>query len=130
MPCERHPDIEIYIKNTEPDQIIAWLNSLTNNLLIDKQDSNSTALSLSFNTATIQARIQQNVSGKAWSSLWFKQNETPWDNDLDCAKAASIALTTQVRCVKSGWSDQEDISDEEQWWKIEDNETVLISWKG
>ncbi|MEM5528981.1 hypothetical protein WN093_09170 [Gammaproteobacteria bacterium AS21] len=130
MPCERHPDIEIYIKNTEADQIIAWLASLTNSLLIDRQDSNSSALSLSFNTATIQARIQYNVSGKAWSSLWFKQNETPWDNDLDCAKAASLALTAQVRCVKSGWSDQEDISDDEQWWKIEDNETVLISWKG
>lgn len=130
MPCERHPDIEIYIKNTEADQIIAWLESLTNSVIIDKQDSNSSALSLSFNTATIQARIQHNVSGKAWSSLWFKQNETPWDNDLDCAKAASLALTAQVRCVKSGWSDQEDISDDEQWWKIEDSEAVLISWKG
>jgi len=130
MPCERHPDIEIYIKNTAPDQIIAWLESLTSDLLITKQDNNSTTLNIAFDTIVVQARIQKNVSGKAWSSLWFKENETPWDNDLDCAMAASQALTAQVRCVKSGWSDQEDINDEEQWWKIEDSEAVLISWKG
>jgi len=130
MPCERHPDIEIYIKNTEPNKVIAWLESLTSELLISKQDSSSMTLTLVFDTTTLQARIQQNVSGKAWSSLWFKENETPWDNDLDCAMLASQALATQVRCVKSGWSDQEDINDEEQWWKVEDNEAVLISWKG
>ncbi|EPJ44092.1 MAG: hypothetical protein OFPII_37520 [Osedax symbiont Rs1] len=131
MQTSRHPDLEIYLKNSTNSQILAWLQTHCSTVLVLRETPSSLELELQFEAGLVQASLQHKVSGKAWSSLWFKDNQTPWDTDLDCALIASQQLQTQIRCTKASWEDDGiDREEEDQWWKIEDGERVLISWKG
>jgi hypothetical protein len=125
----RHPDLEIYIKNCTAEQILQWLADQCKNVEILSSTQHSHELELLFSDQYVKSSIQQKVSGKAWTSLWFKSNETPWNTDLECAVQASQQMNTQIRCIKAGWSDSNDDNDD-QWWKVENGEQELISWKG
>ncbi|NQZ29794.1 MAG: hypothetical protein HRU06_00885 [Oceanospirillaceae bacterium] len=126
-----HPDIEIYIKNCSPEQVTGWLSSQAIKVSISKKSELTLELDVDFAGGSTQAVLQQKVSGKAWSSLWLKTNTTPWPTDLDCAAHAANFLETQIRCIKGGWSeDEDDTQDDDQWWKIEGNERELIKWQG
>ncbi|OUS26229.1 hypothetical protein A9R01_15045 ['Osedax' symbiont bacterium Rs2_46_30_T18] len=127
----RHPDLEIYIKSRSSEQVIQWLEQVCDSVQVLTQTATSCELELEFCDQYTSASLQQKVSGKAWSSLWFKSNPTPWDTDLDCALLASEQMATQIRCIKAGWEDnQENDESGEQWWRVEDNEKQLIDWKG
>jgi hypothetical protein len=132
MSDTRHPDLEIYIKNRTEDEILTWLENCTDQLAIVKNFDNCRELEAYFGKAKINCALQLKVSGKMWSSLWFKVNETPWNTDLECAIQAASEMNTQIRCIKAGWSDTDEDAenDEDQWWRIEDGEKTLISWKG
>lgn len=125
MDTNIQPDIEIYIKSTHLDDISAWLNSLFDNVTITRKQEHSTELSLDYMESSVEVLIQGKVSGKAWTSLWFKSNNTPWKDDLECALAASTALNTQIRCVQASWKEEDD---QEMWWKIEQDTKELITW--
>ncbi len=130
MQTTRHPDLEIYLKNCSSSQILDWLQEQCTTLAVLKETPSYLELELQFEVGLVQASLQHKVSGKAWSSLWLKNNHTPWDTDLDCALIASQQLQTQIRCIKTSWVDDDMDSEEDQWWKIEDGERELISWKG
>ena len=131
MLTDRHPDLEIYIKNQTTQQILDWLKLHCQKVDSQVKSDNHIELQLQFGQHSIEASLQQKVSGKAWSSLWFKNNQTPWDTDLDCALIAASQMQTQVRCIKASWSDDQssDVEDD-HWWKVEDGEQELINWKG
>ena len=42
---------------------------------------------------------------KGYTSLWFKQNHTPWDTDIDCARSAFDYLQREVRASTGAWSE-------------------------
>lgn len=132
MSLDRHPDLEIYIKNRTPDEISQWLENCCDRLITMKDSTTSREFQVFFGDAQIDCLLQLKVSGKMWSSLWFKSNQTPWLTDLDCALQASQEMSTQIRCIKAGWSDTDEDSDceEDQWWKVEDQQQTLISWQG
>jgi hypothetical protein len=131
MPNERHPDLEIYIKNTTIQQILNWLELHCQTVNTQFKSDNHIELQLQFGNKLIEASLQQKVSGKAWSSLWLKTNATLWDTDLDCALVAAAQMQTQIRCIEASWSDDQSKDLEgDHWWKIEDGQQELISWKG
>lgn len=126
-----HPDIEIYIKNCSQEQVINWLSMIAINIEITKQTEQTLKLDIDFEQGNTQAVFQHKVSGKAWSSLWFKTNNTAWPTDLTCAEQAVKSLNTQIRCTKAGWSEEhEEDQDDDQWWKLEGDERELIKWMG
>ncbi|MEH6445144.1 MAG: hypothetical protein V7784_14715 [Oceanospirillaceae bacterium] len=126
----RHPDLEIYIKSRSGEEVINWLQTICKEVTELSCTDHSNELRVIFSDGYVDCSLQQKVSGKAWSSLWFKNNETPWATDLDCALQASKQMGTQIRCIKASWSDTEDKENEEdQWWRVEDNTQELISWK-
>jgi len=131
MSDTQHPDIEIYIKNRTAEQVLNWISSQAVSVEITKQSATTTELTLHFTQGILEAVLQQKVSGKAWSSLWFKINSTPWPTDLDCAKNASSGMDTQIRCIKESWSEENlDDSEEDQWWVVENGDCELIKWQG
>jgi len=131
MPDTRHPDIEIYIKNRSPEQVLEWIATQAEQIETTKTTPSSIELAISFPQGQLQAVLQQKVSGKAWSSLWLKSNNTPWNTDLDCAKNAAQNMDTQIRCIKESWSEDNDADlEEDQWWRIENGECELINWQG
>ncbi|WP_396589016.1 hypothetical protein [Bermanella sp. R86510] len=123
---ERYPDIEIYLQDVTFKQIEDWLDgqfsAVERGELVSKKS---------------EARCNWTVDGSTviafgnavghFTSLWFKQNNTPWDTDLECAKAAAAALNTQVRCSNSGWSEGQ--RPDSKWWRISPSEDdMLIEW--
>lgn len=125
MTEQHHPDIEIYIKSRTLEEIEAWLASLGS---VQKVTSKGLThdYQLTLNGQCMPIMVHEKVAGKAWLSLWFKENLTPWNQDLDCARAAAEAMGTQIRCVTSGWSDGDE---PDEYWKIENGEEEKIIWR-
>jgi len=123
----RQDDIEIYIVNTSPEAIREWLQSCfdTVNLTISKQ-SQAMKGELSLRGQSILFTLYPKAQGKNITGLWFQSSHTPWPTDLDCAKAASKSLDTEVRCSKNNWKEGEEA--ETLWWSIKGDQEKLITW--
>ncbi|MCV6589785.1 MAG: hypothetical protein OIF57_12240 [Marinobacterium sp.] len=125
MTEQRHPDIEIYIKSRSVEQIETWLGTLG-----DVTRLNSKGLTHDYTVLMdgqlVPVMLHEKVAGKAWLSLWFKENLTPWAQDLGCAHAAATAMETQIRCVAAGWNDGDE---PDEYWKVENGQQEKIIWR-
>jgi hypothetical protein len=122
----RHPDIEIYIKNRSLEQILQWLRDRADNVESHNSVGGTHSLTAIFSGQRIPVMIHEKAVGKAWISVWFRSDATPWIRDVDCAHEVATALDTQVRCIVSGWQDGDD---PDEWWKIEGGEIDKITWR-
>ncbi|WP_299182758.1 hypothetical protein [uncultured Neptuniibacter sp.] len=125
MTDTRHPDIEIYVKNRSLDEIRGWLATHSEKIEAQSSKGGIHELDLSIDGVKVPVLIHEKVAGKAWSSVWFKSDQSPWAKDLDCAQAASEEMETQVRCIASGWADGDD---PDEYWKVEAGESEKIQW--
>ncbi|WP_299197072.1 hypothetical protein [uncultured Amphritea sp.] len=123
---QRHPDIEIYIKDRSLDRISRWLESLCQSLKRDFEQGQVHHFVAVINGCEIPVMIHEKVSGKAWTSIWFNSDQTPWIKDLDCAQQAARELDTEIRCIASGWTSGDD---PDEWWRIEQETVEKIHWK-
>ncbi len=122
----RHPDIEIYIKNRSLQQILAWLHQRSDSLKPQHSSGGTHAFKAVLEGVQVPVMIHEKAVGKAWISVWFRSDATPWVRDLDCAEEVAKALDTQVRCIVSGWQDGDE---PDEWWKIEGGEIEKITWR-
>jgi len=123
---ERYPDLEIYAKDITFKQVEDWLKTRFESVERTQVVTKKSEARLHLTVDDMEVLIFGNAIGK-YSSLWFKQNQTPWNNDLDLAHEAAKELATQVRCSNSGW--QEGQGPESQWWRVVDGEEdMLIEW--
>lgn len=122
------PDIEIYLLSCDKDKIIEWLQ--TNFKIIEQKALNESLLSLKANTADTEFEIQilEQAAGKRFTSVWLNSDKTPWQNDVECAKAAYQALHCEVRCNIASWSETEE-QDPDQWWHINQYEEGPFIWR-
>lgn len=122
----RYPDIEIYVKDVTFKQIEDWLKLHFKDVErkhIETKKSEARSHWLVDGSEVIGFG---NAIGK-YSSIWFKQNNSPWDTDLDCAHIACKELASQIRCSNSSW--EEGQGPESQWWRVVDGEEdMLIEW--
>lgn len=124
---DRFPDLELYILNADPDAVLEWLQQDIGPLEVIKtaehlvhwrgQHGNGSTMDIHL---TLKA-------DKNFASLWFKQNHTPWDNDLNAGRRAFEALGQEVRCSDSGWKEDSE-NDEGGWVKINHNGEKSFSW--
>lgn len=126
MTDTRHPDIEIYVKDRSVEQIKEWLASRGEELTVHSTKGLIHELSLNFPEGPVDVMIHEKVAGKAWVSVWFKNNTTPWEKDLDCAYSAAEEMATQIRCIASGWSEGDD---PDEYWKVENGNQEKIQWR-
>jgi hypothetical protein len=126
MTDTRHPDIEIYVKDRTLDAILEWLNSYSHTPGSVTSKGLIHELEITFPEGPVGVMIHEKVAGKAWVSVWFKDNLTPWTKDLDCALAASTEMATQVRCIAAGWDDGDD---PDEFWKVESGTQEKIQWR-
>ncbi len=122
----RHPDIEIYIKNRSLEQILAWLRERCDSLEAQHSSGGTHAFKAVLDGVKVPVMIHEKAVGKAWISVWFRSDATPWVRDLDCAEEVAKSLDTQVRCIVSGWQDGDE---PDEWWKIEGSEVEKIHWR-
>lgn len=126
MTEQRHPDIEIYVKNRTQEQIEQWLNSRFGDLQRDFSQGTIHEYRASANGAKVPVMVHEKVVGKAWTSVWFKSDQTDWATDLECALSAASEMETQIRCIAGGWNDGDD---PDEWWKVENGEQEKIQWR-
>ncbi|MAK90524.1 MAG: hypothetical protein CMI13_04720 [Oleibacter sp.] len=124
---DRFPDLEIYLMKPAPDAVRDWLAGALG--------STATDISLSPGHShwrfTVQGEamdvfLNENAE-KNFASLWFKQNLSPWNSDLDCARAAHAALAIEIRCSDSSWQEDEDEA-EQPWIKLIRGEEKPLKW--
>ncbi|WP_296055953.1 hypothetical protein [uncultured Amphritea sp.] len=123
---QRHPDIEIYIKDRSLERITQWLQGLCQSLKRDFEQGQVHHFIGSIDDCEIPVMIHEKVSGKAWTSIWFNSDQTPWVKDLDCAEQAARELDTEIRCIASGWTTGDD---PDEWWRVEKDTIEKIHWR-
>lgn len=96
-------DIEIYVKDVAFHDIVSWLTSVFDKVDVLKQGKAVHDLSASLQGRRIHIMIVENAIGKAWSSIWFKEEVKSWRNDVDCAKDINAKLHCYVRCNSGLW---------------------------
>ena len=123
---ERYPDIEIYAKDITFKQVEEWLDQHFTSIERKNVVTKKSEARLHLLIDGSEVLVFGNAIGK-YSSIWFKQNNSPWDTDIDCAHEACKALNTQIRCSNSGW--EEGQGPESQWWRVTESEDdMLIEW--
>ena len=120
---ERFPDLEIYLMKGDPAKVTEWLGAE----LGDLETIKDTGTHQHWRCGKMDIYMNANAE-KNFSSLWFKQNGTPWNTDLEAARAAWTALETEIRCSNSGWDESEGESASDGWIKINARGEKSFSW--
>ena len=122
------PDIEIYLLSCDKDKIIEWLQ--THFKINEQKAINADLLSLKVmnSEAEFEIQILEKAAGKRFTSVWINSDKTPWQDDVECAKAAYLALNCEVRCNIASWSESEE-QDPDQWWHINQYEEGPFIWR-
>lgn len=121
---QRHPDIEVYVKDASVDALVEWLGTALGQqgpAAVSKKGQ-----SIKVVLGTTPVTILEQAAGKRFTSVWLDSDSTPWETDLDCAKALHAALSVEVRCIRSGWDESQD---PDEWWVVSDEGVKEILWK-
>lgn len=121
----RYPDIEIYLRGATTEGVMKWLQQEfpTAELKIRSRGDGSQRLELVSTISTIPVTLVRDAM-PGYIIAWFDSGATPWDTDLDCARAASTYLSCEVRCSTGSWKED----DVEQWWRVHGERVEAIAW--
>jgi hypothetical protein len=64
-----------------------------------------------------------------WHSLLLDSDSTPWETDLECARAAFAALGVEIRCAPGSWDEEESEEDADKWLRISADGVEEIVWR-
>jgi len=122
---EVFPDIEIYIKNPEPESLLEWL-SVHFDIVATQQKSKATHYQLVHDGSELKAILMPEAVKGKFASLWFTSNNTPWGSDMECARDAFQQLDKEVRCSLGSWEPCD--SEDELWLRINEAGEKKIRW--
>lgn len=100
---ERFPDIEVYLLKAEASEIHDWLCTQFSQV----EEKKTTAKTVLWSVDGFEVLFTLN-SNKNFASLWFKENKTPWNNDLECGRTLHVALGKEVRCSNAAWQETDE----------------------
>src|SRR5690554_8061961 len=95
-----YPDIEIYILNASADDLATWLITV-----FEQVTPFNDGWHCLYQDKALDVQFTRKIK-KNFSSLWSKQNHTPWLTDLDCVRATHAALSAEVCCHDSSWHEE------------------------
>jgi hypothetical protein len=117
-------DIEIYIKNIPASSVEQWLQAMgwhTKASIL-----NRTTTKIIANTDAKTLTILAVSSGK-FTSVWFQSDQTPWANDLECARQAWQHFGKEIRASQGGWLED---NKDDRWWQLNEAGETLVDWSG
>ena len=123
-----YPDIEVYVKGTSEEQLVEWLSTALGSAEYKgKLQGGLQHYQVNHKGQSLPVMIMPSVVGKAWNSVWFDTPDTPWQDDISCAQQMARELNTEIRCIRSGWDEEQD---PDEWLKVlPDGSTEEILWK-
>lgn len=110
-------DIEIYTKALSFDQIHLWLDSRFGAVTVLNSGKVVHDLQVTHEGHTIDVMVVEQAVGKPWTSIWFKSEQTPWSDDMACARDINAALHCRVRCNAGHWQEGGDM---DEWWQLDE----------
>lgn len=119
----RQPDIEIYLKDTDHQAVAAWLAQRLGEVTPWQPQGRT----LKCQAGKIPITWLPKACG-SWHSLLLESAETPWPDDLCCAREAYTALHTEVRCAAGGWQETADDESAAIWISISTRGEHPIQW--
>ncbi len=127
------PDIEIYVKAIHFPQMMNWLAkhfsavSFSSKAAHLYENGKPVKGKLSNQQGETEVLITPHAAGKSFTSIWFKHNITPWQDDEHCAMSLLQEEDCEIRCSAAGWQESEE-EDSEQWWLLSRTEKKRINW--
>jgi hypothetical protein len=120
-----YPDLEIYIKRVEPEQVVRWLED---RFELEKTQPSKDAVVCTLRgttSKTMECVILLKAAKGGYASVWFKSNDTPWNTDKDCAiDAFDFFQPKEIRCSTGGWEG----NDEGGWFRITNDGVQTVNW--
>jgi hypothetical protein len=105
-------DIEIYIREPVLKRVLGWIKSLlgpVEEMPVDKSQPGVRMFRTLEHEVEIPIIIQTGIEGGPYVGIWFNSPHTPWNSDVDCARAAFEAFGLPVQCDPGPeYSDQDD----------------------
>ena len=123
----RFPDLEIYIRAPDVEQLAARLETVLS--LSHWEQEGPLLRARIINESSPADVVLHDRAFKNYCSLWVTQNLTPWDTDLALAEWASNEFPAlDVRCSQSGWSEQEPLDERVKWYRVRAGAVDAVFW--
>ncbi len=122
----RQPDIEIYLRDDHLDDLFDWLGREVGQLSLQAPTGLTQRGTLTAAQA-IPMMVVRKAAGK-WASVWLDSDQTPWDTDLDFARAVYAGIGREVRCSVGGWTESDGEADADRWLKINSEGEAEFVW--
>ena len=120
----RQPDIEIYLKDATHQKIAAWLCTALGECTEWEQKGQTWKC----NAGTVPVTWMPKAVGK-WNSLYLESDQTPWEDDIACARDAFKALNVEVRCAPGTWVEEDGEEDADRWIRVSADGEEEITWR-
>ncbi|UVE16699.1 hypothetical protein NVV93_13965 [Pseudomonas sp. LS44] len=123
----RQPDIEIYLKDADHTAITGWLSQALGPCSEWRQKGQTYKCEVDSAAGLIPLTWLPKAVGK-WHSLYLESADTPWADDLACARAAFAALGVEVRCAPGSWQEDESEETADRWIRVSADGEEEIVW--
>ena len=122
-------DLEIYIRDLEPNRLSEWLRHHIDALQLDDSVMGDKALKGQgkYLGQSVRVSVYPQAMGKRYACLVLEGAELPWNQDLELARNAWRALDLEVRCSSGQWQEGDAVEDE-KWWRIDQRGEQLVVW--
>ncbi len=124
-------DIEIYIREPVLKRVLGWIQSELGPLEEVEVKKGQKGVRM-FRTTECTAQhpkpipilIQTGVEGGPYVGVWFDSDCTPWQSDVDCARAAFAAFGLPVQCDPGP-----EYEDQDDFFRIDDSGEKIVHLK-
>ncbi|MEH6625961.1 MAG: hypothetical protein V7739_05935 [Motiliproteus sp.] len=123
--AENHPDIEIYLKAVPAAAVEAWLKQRFSQVELLKQKRQIHHFLATHDGHEIPILVIEKAV-KNFTSVLFESDQTPWQQDILCAREAYSHFNKEIRCIASSWSEGEE---PDEWIAINEEGEEPIIWR-
>lgn len=123
------PDIEIYLAGARPDAILAWLQQRfpeSTASALRPAGKRQWRVQVSHGSHAIPVLVIEEAA-PGFTSVWFDSPQTPWPDDISCAREAFAHFRIEVRATPGSWQEGDD---PDLWWHIDAAGEGPIHWPG
>lgn len=107
------PDIEIYVKAATVDELRGWIAQRFGAISDEPSRGAMQHFRVEREGIVIPVRIMPGAVGKQWTSVWLDSPDTPWADDLACARDCFAFLGKEVRCASGSWQEETEADPDE-----------------
>lgn len=123
------PDIEIYLASTPASAVLDWLAARFPESAGDKPrpaGKKQWKQVLRQGDTRITVLVIEDAA-PGFTSVWFDSPDTPWADDIACAREAFAHFGTEVRATPGSWHEGDD---PDLWWKLDASGESRLHWPG